>query len=179
MNESRVALRYAKAILDLAVENKVTEIIENDMRSVISTITDSVDLQAMLASPVIDSEAKKNALSAVFKDSDALMEKLFSLLAANKRIALLKNVAQKYISLNKALKGQNVAYITTTIPLTGDLEKKIIVQITSLTGKKVTVENNIDKSILGGFLLRIGDLRYDASISNKLSGLKREFTNSL
>ena len=179
MNESRVAIRYAKAILDLAVENKATEIIENDMRSVISTITDSVDLQAMLASPVIDGEAKKNVLSAVFKDSDALTKKLFLLLMVNKRIALLKDIAQKYILLNKALKGQNIAYVTTSVPLTADLEKKIIAQVTSLTGKKVAVENNIDKSILGGFLLRIGDLQYDASISNKLSCLKREFTNSL
>mgnify|MGYP001793881919 FL=1 len=48
-----------------------------------------------------------------------------------------------------------------------------------MTGKKVTIENKIDTSILGGFVLRVGDLQYDASIANKLDALKREFTDSL
>ncbi|MEE9361835.1 MAG: ATP synthase F1 subunit delta [Cellulophaga sp.] len=179
MNESRAAIRYAKALLDLAIDNKATEAVEKDMRSVVDTIADSADLQVMLVSPVIDGEAKKKALVSVFKGGDSLTEKLFSLLTANKRIALLNDVAKKYILLNEALKGQNVAYVTTAVPLTGDLEKKILAQVAKLTGKDVTVKNQIDESILGGFVLRVGDLQYDASIANKLSGLKREFTNSL
>jgi F-type H+-transporting ATPase subunit delta len=51
--------------------------------------------------------------------------------------------------------------------------------VTKATGNKVTLENKIDESIIGGFVLRVGDTQYDASIANKLNGLKREFTNSL
>ena len=77
------------------------------------------------------------------------------------------------------MKGEEVAYVTTAVPLTSDLEKKILETVTKATGSKVTLENKIDESIIGGFVLRVGDTQYDASIANKLNGLKREFTNSL
>ena len=77
------------------------------------------------------------------------------------------------------MKGKDIAHVTTAVPLTADLEKKILAKVTELTGNKVSIENKIDESIIGGFVLRVGDLQYDASIANKLSSLKREFTNSL
>ena len=62
---------------------------------------------------------------------------------------------------------------------TADLETKILAKVSELTGNKVSIENKIDENIIGGFVLRVGDLQYDASIANKLNSLKREFTNSL
>ena len=92
---------------------------------------------------------------------------------------MLNEVALKYVILNEQLKGQDVAVVTTVVPLTKDLEKKVLAQVTKITGNKVTIENKIDESIIGGFVLRVGDLQFDASIANKLNNLKREFTNSL
>ena len=77
------------------------------------------------------------------------------------------------------MKGEEVAVVTTAVPLTAALEKKILAKVKELTGSKVSLENKIDESIVGGFVLRIGDLQYDASVANKLNTLKREFTNSL
>jgi len=88
-------------------------------------------------------------------------------------------VALKYIILNEELKGKGIAYVTTAIPLSAELEKKVLAQVSKLTGNKVTIENKVDQSIVGGFILRVGDLQYDASISNKLNTIKREFTKSL
>ncbi len=179
MSDSRAALRYAKAILDLAVENKATDALEKDMQAIVGTISGSNELRKMLASPVIKGSAKKEALLAIFKGSHLITEEAISLLVANKRVGMLNEVALKYIILNEKLKGQDVAYVTTAVPLTADLEKKVLVQVAKLTGNKASIENNIDESIIGGFVLRVGDLQYDASIANKLSNLKREFTNSL
>ena len=92
---------------------------------------------------------------------------------------MLQEVAYKYIILHEKLKGEEVAYVTTAVPLTSDLEKKILDTVNKATGNKVTLESKIDESIIGGFVLRVGDTQYDASIANKLNGLKREFTNSL
>jgi F-type H+-transporting ATPase subunit delta len=69
--------------------------------------------------------------------------------------------------------------VTTAVPMDDNLEKKVLQQVAAITGKEVTVENKVDASILGGFILRVGDLQYDASIANTLGNLKREFTNSL
>ncbi len=179
MGNSRAAIRYAKAILNLAVDNKTTDAVENDMRSIVATISESSALKEMLASPVVKSELKKNSLKEIFKGSNTITEGLINILVDNKRVDLLNDVAEKYIILNEQLKGKDVAFVTTAVPLTDDLEKKILQKVTELTGNKVTLENKIDESIIGGFVLRVGDLQYDASIANKLSSLKREFTNSL
>ncbi|PCJ97682.1 MAG: ATP synthase F1 subunit delta [Flavobacteriaceae bacterium] len=179
MNEARAAIRYAKATLDFAVEKKAAEAIDTDMRTISSTIADNLELQNFLDSPVIKGETKKNTLKEIFKGSNEITKGLIDTLSANKRIKMLKEVALKYIVLNDQLKGKDVAFVTTAVPLTADLEKKILTQVAKITGNNVTIENKVDESIVGGFVLRVGDLQYDASIANKLNGLKREFTNSL
>jgi len=179
MSDSRAAIRYAKAVLDLAVEKKASVAVEKDMRSIVATVSDSKELRNMLASPIINGKSKKEALGAIFRGGNAITSGLIDTLTVNKRIAILNEVALKYIILNEDLKGEGVAFVTTAVPLTADLEKKVLKQVAQLTGNKVTIENKVDESIVGGFILRVGDLQYDASISNKLNNLKREFTNSL
>ncbi|SDM11462.1 ATP synthase F1 subunit delta [Kriegella aquimaris] len=178
MNNSRAATRYAKAILDLAKENKAIDAVEKDMRSVLATISDSKELRSMLASPVIKGEVKKKALMAIFKGSHKITDGSINLLVDNRRIGMLNEVALKYCILSEQLKGKDVAFVTTVIPLTSALEKKVLKQVAQITGNEVTLENVIDKSIIGGFVLRVGDLQYDASVANQLGNLKREFTNS-
>ena len=179
MSETRAAVRYAKAILDLAVENKVTWEVENDIRKIGATIADNPELREMLASPVVKGEAKRNALFAIFDGMNAVTEGLISVLVDNKRISILNEVAGKFIALNESRKGQGIAYVTTAVPLNGDLEKQILDQVVKLTGYESVIRNKVDESIIGGFILRVGDMQYDASIANKLNNLKREFTNSL
>lgn len=179
MSESRAAIRYAKAILDLATENKAAEAVEKDMRSIVSTVSESRELRDMLASPVIGSATKKKVLTEIFKGSHAISEGLIFMMVDKKRISILNEVAFKYIILNEQLKGKGVAYVTTAVPMNDAMEKKILKQVTDLTGNQVTLENTVDEGIIGGFILRVGDLQYDASIANKLNNLKREFTNSL
>ena len=179
MNQNRAAIRYAKATLDFAVESKAADAVEKDMREIAATISENVELQHLLESPIIKAEVKKNSLLEIFKGANEITKGLLQTLISNKRIAMLQEVAYKYIILHEKLKGEEVAYVTTAVPLTSDLEKKILDTVNKATGNKVTLESKIDESIIGGFVLRLGDTQYDASIANKLNGLKREFTNSL
>jgi len=179
MNEARATIRYAKATLDFAVEKKSADKVEADMRNIAAVIAENSELQSVLSSPVVKSEVKKNSLHAIFKGSNEITLGLIDTLISNKRVEMLQEVAYKYIILFEKMKGEAIAYVTTAVPLTSDLEKKILAQVTELTGNTVTIENKVDESIVGGFTLRVGDLQYDASVANKLNGLKREFTNSL
>jgi len=179
MNEARAAARYAKAILDFAIEKKKTDVLAKDMRSIVETIGGSKELREMLGSPVLKGEMKKKALLSIFEGCDPITEGLLDLLLQNKRIGLLNEVAMKYIIFNEDLKGEGVAFVTTAVPLSGELEKKVLKEVSKLTGNKIVIKNKVDESIVGGFILRIGDLQYDASISNKLSTIKREFTKSI
>ena len=173
---ARAAIRYAKAVLSLAQDQKTTDVVNDDMKLMANTITASNELRDVLNSPVVSSSIKKSALLEIFKGINPLTVNAIETLIANKRIALLPEVAKQYSILFDRLKGSELATVTTALPLTDDLKVKVLAKVKALTGKEVAVENIIDEDILGGFILRVGDLQYDASIANQLGKLKREFT---
>ena len=176
MSGSRAAIRYAKAVLSLASDQNATVVVNNDMKLIANTIAESKDLSDMLNSPVVSPSIKKASLLEIFKDVNALTVNIIDVLITNKRIALLENVALEYTKLYDEQRGTEVATVTTALPLTDDLKVKVLAKVKELTGKEVEVENIIDEDILGGFILRVGDIQYNASIANQLSKLKREFT---
>ncbi len=176
MAGARAAIRYAKAVLELAKDQKAADVVNDDMKLIAKTIADSKDLSDMLQSPVVRSSAKKSVLLEVFKNSNKITRSLIDTLISNKRLSIIGEIASKYSVLYDQLKGTEVAQVTTVVPLTADLKKKVLAKVKELTGKEVEVKNIIDESILGGFVLRVGDIQYNASIANKLNKLKREFT---
>lgn len=176
MAGTRAAIRYAKAVLSLANEQNKADAINNDMKLIAQTIKDNVELGNVLNNSVVKTEAKKKVLLSVFTGLNEITTGLFNVLESNKRINLLNDVALKYSVLFDQYHGKEVAQVTTAIPMTNDLEIKVLAKIKELTSKAVELENIIDEDILGGFILRIGDKQYDASVSNKLNKLKREFT---
>lgn len=176
MAQTRTAIRYAKAVLDLAKDQKSAEVVNADMESIANAVAASTDLKDMLLSPVVPSKIKKSALLAVFSDLNTLSVNLIDTLIQNKRIAILGEVAQKYNELFNEDQGKQVAKVTSAVPLTEELNAKVLAKVKELTGKEADLVNVVDPSILGGFILRVGDIQYDASIANKLNKLKREFT---
>lgn len=176
MAESRAAIRYAKAVLSLAIDKKVAEAVNTDMKLIANAISESPELNTMLLSPVVRSSEKKSVLSAVFSNVNGTSDQLIDVLITNKRIALLGDVANRYNHLYDTLKDTQVAKVTSAVPLTDELKAKVLAKVKELTGKVTEVENIVDESILGGFILRVGDVQYDASVANKLNRLKREFT---
>ena len=176
MVESRAAIRYAKAVLSLASDQNTTETVNNDMKQIASTITESKHLSEMLQSHVISSSTKKAVLTEVFKTSNKTTLNLIDTLISNKRVNILRDVANKYNQLFDASNGVQLATITTAIALTDALKKQVLAKAKELTSKDVEVKNIIDENIIGGFILRIGDIQYNASITNQLSKLKKEIT---
>jgi F-type H+-transporting ATPase subunit delta len=178
MNGSRAAIRYAKAILSFALEQQKEVEVNNDMLLVANTIQDSKELQLLLNSPVLKTELKKSALKEIFASkTSALTIGLINLLIDNKRLPILGEVAKKYTLIYDSLKGIEVAKVTTAVPLTEELNQQVLQKVIEITGKQATIESIINPDIIGGFILRVGDIQYDASVSNKLQVLKRQFEN--
>ncbi len=173
---SRAAIRYAKAVLSLASDKNAADVVNNDMKLIATTIDENVELSQVLKSAVVKSGVKKAALTQIFPNINTISSGLFNILMSNKRIDILGDVASKYSVLFDELNGKEVAQVTTAIPMTSDLEIKVLAKVKELTSKAVELENIVDESILGGFILRVGDKQYNASVSNKLNKLKREFT---
>ncbi len=176
MAGTRAAIRYAKAVLSLASDQKAALAVDNDMKLLSKTISENEDLDQLIKNAVIKSEVKKEMLNKIFPKLNVISSNLFDLLVSNKRINILGDIALKYSQLFDDLNGKEKAIVTTAIPMTNDLEKKVLKKIKQLTSKTVELENIVDESIIGGFILRIGDKQYNASVSSKLNKLKREFT---
>ncbi|OSY88862.1 ATP synthase subunit delta [Tenacibaculum holothuriorum] len=179
MKGARPALRYAKAILNLAKEaGKETEVNDN-MKLIVETIAGSSDLDSMLKSPVIKAADKRKVLTALFGDKvNNVIKGLFNLLEENKRMLMLEPIAKQYSVIYDYYKSMQVAKVTTAVPLTKELEAKVLAKVEEITGNKANIENIVNPEILGGFILRVGDVQYDASISNQFNELRREFDNS-
>lgn len=179
MKDARPALRYAKAILNLAKETKAETEVNADMQLIASTISENNDLDVLLNSPVIKASDKKNVLNSLFSGkTNNITLGLFNLLEENKRMNMLLSIAKQYAIIYDHLKSVQVAKVTTAVPLTKELESKVMAKIVELTGNKASLENIVNPNVLGGFVLRVGDVQYDASISNHLNELRKEFDNS-
>lgn len=176
MAGARAAIRYAKAMLSLATDQKMADAVNKDMKLMAKTIANNAELSEMLNNAVVKSETKKDVLLAVFPKLNTISSSLFDALITNKRVDILNDITIKYSHLYDVLNGKEVAHVTTAVPMTKELESKVLEKVKALSNKDVTVENIVDESILGGFILRVGDKQYNASISNKLNKLKREFT---
>ncbi len=177
---SRAAIRYAKAILQKANENNTEAVLFGDMQSVYYTIEGSRELQMVLQSPVIKANDKKQALLKIFSGQSEITHSLINILVANKRTPMLGKVAKSFLDLYNVQEGIKVATVTTAVPLSDELESKVMAKVKELTAsEKVTLRSEIDPDIIGGFILRVGDIQYNASIANQLGNLKREFSKSI
>lgn len=177
MTGSRAAVRYAKAILEMAQASNVAVQVNEDMALIASTIKENNELNSFINSPTIKAEVKESALNEVFSATQSITKGLFRLLHENKRFKILEQVAVQYGKQFDVANGLETAKVTTAFPITAELEAKVLAKIKEFSDKKITIENIVDPSIIGGFILRIGDKQFNASVANRLLTLKRELSN--
>lgn len=173
---TRAAIRYAKAVLSLASDNQKAEAVQLDMTLIGQAIASNASLENALKSPVVKLSEKAAVLDALFPSVSSESKSLFRTLVTNKRVNILGQIALQYGILYDKLNNKENAFVTTAIPMTSELEVKVIAKLKTLTTKEVTLNKSVDKNLLGGFVLRVGDQQYDASVSNQLNTLKRKFT---
>lgn len=180
MSNSRAAIRYAKAALSLSLDLKNANEINENMILINTTIEGSDDLKAMLKSPVIRNIDKKKALDAIFgAQLNKMSSNLIGQLIENRRIDMLHEVTKQYTSLYEEHQGTQVAHVISAVALTSDLQAKILAKVKELIGKEVSIVNKIDPSIIGGFILRVGDKQFDASVTGKMNNLRRSFEDNI
>lgn len=177
MSSTRAAIRYAKAILDFANSKSVAIEVSQDMTLIANTIKENNELQDFIENPTLRNEVKNNALLEVFASVNDVTKGLFQLLFENKRFEILESIAVEYNKLFDEANGIEVAKVTTAVAMTPELEAKVLAKIKEFSNKKVSIESTIDPTIIGGFILRIGDKQYNASVANRLQVLKRELSN--
>jgi F-type H+-transporting ATPase subunit delta len=169
-----VGARYARALLDLAVETGALATVEADLASLKAMLAGSADLRTLVASPRFDAEAKARALNALAARAGAseTTRKFLGLLSANRRASALPAIIDAFERLAAARRGVVLAKVTTAIALTKAQAKGLAGALRTALGGDPQVETLVDPAILGGLKVRVGSRLYDASLKTKLDSLK-------
>ena len=175
--QSRAAIRYAKAIYEIADEENFIKEIFNDMIRINKLNRDSSDFKNLLSNSIIDNFDKKKAILSLLEKNNSITEKLLDLLIHNKRVAIISDIANSFIQLYNKNNNIKEAIIITASPIDKDLEKKILSQIKIPAAKSINLINLVDSSIIGGFIIRYDGKEYNASIKQNLKNLKTELIN--
>lgn len=179
MNESKITVRYAKALFSLARENKAFEPLKSDMEVLYQCIREVPELQLMLKNPVIKVSEKIKLFENTFKGTFLPVTLAFiSLILERRREEYLQGIARYFLSLLKSNEGVQQAELLTAVPLNETLRKSILNFIHKKFKTEVDLNEQVDQKLIGGFILRVGDQQIDASISSKLERIKKSLINS-
>jgi len=179
MSEYRIASRYAKSLLSLAEEQGALEAVHDDMKLFSQMIEENRDFELLLNSPVVVSTKKLVILNQVFEGKvNDLTLKFFVLLTRKKREGYLPAVATEFHHQYNVSKGIAEATVTTTFALNDELRKEFNSVVAKISGKNVELTEKIDETLIGGFVLKIGDRQIDDSISARLSALRLKFSQN-
>jgi F-type H+-transporting ATPase subunit delta len=177
MQNPRLAARYAKSLLDLAVEQNVLDATLQDMQTLDQVCKQSHDFVVMLRSPVIKPHMKSAALNAVIGNKLQPLSKAFTTLLVNKgRESVLPEIATAFVQQYNELKKIRPVRLTTAMPVSDSVKEAIRAKVAgNMVGQTVQLETAVDASLIGGFTLEIGDKLVDASVRRDLNDIKKQF----
>lgn len=177
MSRHAVASRYAKSLLDLSIEQNKLDDIYNDIVAFKESLA-SRELLLLLKSPIINSDKKISAFKAVFGDKfNELTLGFFELTMKKGREENLPDMANAFIAQYRDHNNISSAKVITATKLSTEKLEEIKSKILSFSdGDKVDITEEIDESLIGGFVIEIGDKIYDASVKHKLNKLKKAFS---
>ncbi|MBD8488317.1 ATP synthase F1 subunit delta [Echinicola sp. CAU 1574] len=180
MSVTRVASRYAKSLLELAVEKGILKEVHQDMQQLLSVVASNRDFALLLKSPIVKSDVKAKVVKEVFsKSAQELTLTFFDIISRKNREDILTDIAKEFHGQYNIHQDIQVAELTTTFEINDDLRKAFEAAVKEISGRsKVELVEKIDKDIIGGFVLKVNDRQLDESMSSKLKALRLEFSSN-
>ena len=181
MQNKLVAQRYAKALIDLAIERNQLEDVKADIDFIRQSLTP--ELGNVLLSPVIGDKKKSQIFRAIFENKvTPLTFSFFDLVFSKRREWVLREIAEEFSERYRELKGIEIIEITTATEISDELKHNIRSRFQNLPrfqNKTVEIKSKVDESILGGFIAQSHDILFDASIKNDLQYIGKQFLENL
>jgi F-type H+-transporting ATPase subunit delta len=176
MINHKVSLRYATSLLESSLEKKSLETVSQEVQFVYNTLIKSNDLNRMLNNPVIKSELKLSVLTEVFKGKiNTEVMDFISFILQKGREDQLANILLRFIELRDEQMGIENITVVTAFDFTNEQTEQLRKKFEDRLGKKVRLTFTIDKNMVGGFIAKVNDTVYDASVRHQLELLKKEF----
>jgi F-type H+-transporting ATPase subunit delta len=179
MKNTRATYRYAKSLLELSQEQGQLEACKDDMQTVVSICKGSRELRLLLKSPVVKTDKKLSIFKQVFAHCSTLSMAFITLITQKKREALLYDIAESFLSIYQKSLGIEKVILTTASPLHEESREKIVAFVHQQGVKAIDLVEQVDESLIGGLILRMGDQQLDASIKKHIKELKQSFNKNL
>jgi len=175
MNYSKIAVRYAKAVFLLAEEKKQLVEIADDMDTLLKIEKEVPEILDLYNNPILSSTDKKKVMAGlVGKSFNKITMDFLNLIIDNKREAHISGVSRNYIKRYREHLGIKNATLITAVKIDDAKRNEIIEIVKKAYNADVELESKEDASLIGGFVLQVEDLRFDASISTQLKNIKQE-----
>jgi F-type H+-transporting ATPase subunit delta len=172
MNRISSGKRYAQAAFELALERKELESWQEGLKKM-ADITSDQELMSLLENPRLPFSAKKTLLQTRLGEMHPLILNLGLLLVKKGILGRSHDILQKFNALVDAHQGIERAQVTTALPLGEEEKKTVSHRLGEIVHRNVVMEGQVDPSIIGGFVARMGDTLIDGSLRQKLESLKK------
>lgn len=178
MNDSKISVRYAKALFLAAKEAKLLPEIMKDMKLIMSVYA-MPDFREVIDSPVVKTSSKKKITGKLFSSDISDLSKSFvDLVLTNKRESHLAHIARNFTSLYKKEQGISTAEIVVAEAISKEQKEKFKSILAKVFKTEIELTENLKPSILGGFVLRVEDEQFDASVASELKKIKKQLLES-
>lgn len=173
MLENAVARRYAQAFFAIAQEKQMVDKLEAELKSVVDTINAHAELKKVLDHQLISAEEKREILTNLFSgEISELSMNLISVVADKNRAPYIPAIYDEFVSYANALRNMAEAEVKVAFELSESELETIKNRLSAATGKTIRLQSNVDPSLIGGVMVRIGDKVIDGSIAGRLTRLK-------
>ena len=180
MSEIKVASRYAKSLIDLALEQKALEEIKGDMQLFVDTLKANAELRAVVKNPIIPLDKKNAIVSAIFGSKIHKVTSAFLKIVIDKgRSEIIYGTAKEFLNQYNTYKNIVTAKVVSAAALTEEAKTEIINKVKAVTGGEVVLKSTVDENLIGGFILTVGDKQFDTSIASSLGKLKKQFSQKV
>ncbi len=176
MAASKVAIRYASSFLDTAIEKNLLDKVSEDFELIYNTLNASSELRRAIKSPIIKNEIKQSIFATIFKDKINVETFTYlDFIISKGRENILLEILEKFFYLRDEYLGLATVQVTTAFDLTAEQKVQLQEKFTSYLNEKVKLSFLIDQKLIGGFVAKVGDTVYNASVIHQLGLLKKEF----
>ena len=169
---------YANALFEAAQEKGRLEVVRDELHAFVEAVDEVPELRELLLTPEVDARQKVDALSALLADADELTRNFLLLVTEKNRASQLHEIAREFEALVAREEGILDVELTTAVELSEDEATKLLGQIEQVSGRRLRATRRVDPDLIGGFVLRAGSYRADASVKGRLDGLRRQLTGS-
>ena len=176
MKSSKAASRYAKALLEIAIDQKKIDSILGDMNFLTQVSEESSEFETLVSSPIISTEKKISIFDMIFEQFEKESKDFVKLIANNKREGLLPAIAVSFDTLVKEHRGIVPVTIVTASPMDTSTKEAILAKVKNAVEGNLEVTEEVDESLIGGFLVKMGDIQIDATVANQFNNLKQRLT---